>query len=119
MDHLKNIFMKRITFFFLLIAFPLTGLFAQQDNWKKQFTALDDDSLRLAATYSIDAHMHRIANQSQESERFGKQLASAIKHARSFYAKEYLISIAGILGSDQVVPALSKLLLDAQWNGPA
>ncbi|MEY3351258.1 MAG: hypothetical protein RIQ50_1369 [Bacteroidota bacterium] len=111
--------MKRITFFFLLIAFPLTGLFAQQDNWKKQFTALDDDSLRLAATYSIDAHLHRIANQSQESERFGKQLASAIKHARSFYAKEYLISIAGILGSDQVVPALSKLLLDAQWSGPA
>lgn len=111
--------MKRIPLFLCILIASFTSSVAQQENWKQIFRSLDDDSLKVTATFTIDAYAHRVANQTQEAAAFAKRLNSAIKNAKTFYAKEYLISLAGLLGSDLSVPVLSKLLSDEQWCGPA
>lgn len=88
-------------------------------DWKIVFKMLDDDSLKLKATYAIDAYVHHA--QSSETLRTATaiNLVSGLKIVKSFYAKDLLIQEMGSLGDDNSVLSLSKYLSDPLYVGPA
>lgn len=79
-------------------------------NWKTLFSMLNDDSLKLQATYALDAFVHESSLDAVKKEYAVSVLKRGFSAAKTFYARELLIKEMGLLGSDVFVKTLSKLL---------
>ena len=91
----------------------------EDNNWKTLLQMLDDDSLKLNATYALNAFSHHVANDPVKSEKTSAFLSKGYKSLKTFYAKELIIMHLGLLGDDISVKLLSKLLSDQTFSGNA
>jgi hypothetical protein len=88
-------------------------------DWRSLFKMLDDDSLKLKATYTVDAYVHHANSNAALVPATTQQVVNGLKQVKSFYAKDYLIRILGALGSDIGIDHLTKYLKDPVFVGPA
>ena len=142
-------FMKKIFFIFFIVLIFNGNLFAQQNDvsstinvfpyqnksevsnalssmegwdaksWKTLLGMLNDDSLKLKATYALNAFVSHVANDPVKSDNTSAILSKGYSSAKTFYAKELLIMHLGLLGDDVSVKLLSKLLSDETFSGNA
>lgn len=80
--------------------------------WSSLFSMLDDDSLKLKASYALSAYVHDAATDAQKKARATTNLLPGLSSTKSYYAKELIIKYFGALGDDAAVKPLSKLLDD-------
>lgn len=88
-------------------------------EWKNVFKMLDDDSLKLKATYAIDAYIHHANKNTALVTVTSQHLVAGLKRVNSFYAKDYLMQWLGALGSEVSIAPLSKYLSDPVYASPA
>lgn len=88
-------------------------------EWRNLFKMLEDDSLKLKATYTVDAYVHHANSNAVLVPATTQQVVNGLKQVKSFYAKNYLISMLAALGSEIGIAPLSKYLKDPVFVGPA
>lgn len=91
----------------------------QARDWSAFCKMLDDDSLRLKATYTLDAYIHHANQDDRLRKALVVSLVSGLKSVKSFYAKDYLIQMLGLSADDNAIPILGKYLKDPVLSGPA
>jgi hypothetical protein len=80
---------------------------------------LDDDSLKLKATYALDAYAHHVALDPAMRKKTTSLLNAGLSMVKSRYAKDLLIQELGLLGDAMAIKSLSKLLKDEVYAGTA
>ena len=90
-----------------------------KSSWKELFTMLDDDSLKLKATYALDAYSHHVALDAAMRNKTAVLFNAALSSVKSRYAKDLLIQELGLLGDQTSIKPLSKLLKDELYCGAA
>lgn len=88
-----------------------------KENWNLVLKMLDDDSLKLKATYLIDAVVHD--QKGTERIHLTDILGSGIKQVNTQYAKDLLIKEIGLIGTENAIQYLSPLLKDDNYCGQA
>ncbi len=91
----------------------------QSAEWKKIFSKLDDDSMRLAPTYALSSFVHDAAKSESNAATGIKILLSGYAQVKSFYAKNFIIQHLGVIGNDAAIKKLSSLLKDQTFIGQA
>ncbi len=90
-----------------------------KSSWKELFTMLDDDSLKLKATYALNAYTHHVALDAAMRNKTAVLFNAALSSVKSRYAKDLLIQELGLLGDQTSIKPLSKLLKDELYCGAA
>jgi hypothetical protein len=88
-----------------------------KSDWKPILNMLDDDSLKLAATYLLDAVVHRTKD--AEKNNLTDILGTGIKQVKTQYAKDLLIKELGLMGAENAIPYLTPLLKDDTYCSQA
>jgi hypothetical protein len=88
-----------------------------KENWNLVFKMLDDDSLKLNASYLIDAVVHD--QKGTEKNLLTDILGLGIKQVKTQYAKDLLIKEIGLIGTENAIQYLSPLLKDDNYCGQA
>ena len=88
-------------------------------DWKKLLSMLDDDSLKLKATYALNAYTHHAALNATGKTRLSATLSSSMNAVKTRYAKDLMIQELGLLGDMNAIKPLSKLLKDEVYCGAA
>ena len=91
----------------------------QKTEWKQLVRWLNDDSLKLKASYALNAFVHEATLHPVLRQQTATILAGLYSEATTFYAKELLIKQFALLGDDAAVKLLAKLLKDETFNGNA
>ena len=79
-------------------------------QWKELVHLLDNDSLKLKATYALNAYINDASLNTVLKEQVAKNLVAVYGSAKTFYAREFIIKQLGLLGDDAAVKLLSSLL---------
>lgn len=82
------------------------------NQWNHLFLLLDDDSLKLKASYALSAYTHRPAINTSQNTQTATTLVAGLAIVNSYYAKELVIKYLSLIGDDVAVKPLSKLLSD-------
>lgn len=90
-----------------------------KSSWKELYSMLDDDSLKLKATYALDAYSHHVALDAAMRNKTAVLFNAALSSVKSRYAKDLLIQELGLLGDQTSIKPLSKLLKDEVYCGTA
>ena len=90
-----------------------------KSSWKELYSMLDDDSLKLKATYALDAYAHHVALDPAMRKKTTSLLNAGLSMVKSRYAKDMLIQELGLLGDAMAIKSLSKLLKDEVYAGTA
>ncbi len=90
-----------------------------KSSWKELLSMLDDDSLKLKATYALDAYTHHVALDASMRNKTAALFNTALSSVKSRYAKDLLIQELGLLGDASSIKPLSKLLKDEVYCGAA
>jgi len=90
-----------------------------KSSWKELYSMLDDDSLKLKATYALDAYAHHVALDPAMRKKTTSLLNAGMSMVKSRYAKDLLIQELGLLGDAMAIKSLSKLLKDEVYAGTA
>ena len=90
-----------------------------KSDWKQMLSMLDDDSLKLKATYALNAYTHHVALNAEGRTKISSIFSAALPSAKTRYAKDLLIIEIGLLGDDVAVKPLAKLLKDEVYCGAA
>jgi HEAT repeat protein len=90
-----------------------------KSSWKELITMLDDDSLKLKATYALNAYTHHVALDATMRNKTAALFNAALSSVKSRYAKDLLIQELGLLGDQTSIKPLSKLLKDEVSCGAA
>lgn len=90
-----------------------------KSSWKELYSMLDDDSLKLKATYALDAYAHHVALDPAMRKKTTSLLNAGLSMVKSRYAKDLLIQELGLLGDAMAIKSLSKLLKDEVYAGTA
>ena len=90
-----------------------------KSSWKELYSMLDDDSLKLKATYALDAYSHHVALDAAMRNKTAVLFNAALSSVKSRYAKDLLIQELGLLGDQTSIKPLSKLLKDEVYCGAA
>jgi len=90
-----------------------------KSSWKELYSMLDDDSLKLNATYALDAYAHHVALDPAMRKKTTSLLIAGLSMVKSRYAKDLLIQELGLLGDAMAIKSLSKLLKDEVYAGTA
>jgi len=90
-----------------------------KSSWKELYSMLDDDSLKLKATYALDAYAHHVALDPAMRKKTTSLLNAGLSIVKSRYAKDLLIQELGLLGDAMAIKSLSKLLKDEVYAGTA
>lgn len=90
-----------------------------KSSWKELYSMLDDDSLKLKATYALDAYAHHVALDPSMKKKTASLLNAGLSMVKSRYAKDLLIQELGLLGDQTSIKPLSKLLKDEVYCGAA
>ena len=88
-----------------------------KENWKPVLQMLDDDSLKLNATYLLDAAMHK--TNATSNANLTEILGEGLKWVKTNYAKDLLIKELGLLGNEIAIKYLTPLLRDDNYSGQA
>ena len=88
-----------------------------KSSWKELYSMLDDDSLKLNATYALDAYAHHVALDPAMRKKTTSLLNAGLSMVKSRYAKDLLIQELGLLGDAMAIKSLSKLLKDEVYAG--
>lgn len=88
-------------------------------DWKELFSMLDDDSLKLKATYAFNAYTHHSALNASGRTKLSATLSSSLNAVKTRYTKDLMIQELGLLGDDVAVKPLSRLLGDEVYCGAA
>lgn len=88
-------------------------------DWKKLLSMLDDDSLKLKATYALNAYTHHSALNASGRTKLSATLGSGLNAVKTRYAKDLIIQELGLLGDANAIKPLSKLLKDEVYCGAA
>lgn len=88
-----------------------------KSEWKPILNMLDDDSLKLAATYLMDAVVHRTSE--VEKNQLTDILGAGIKQVKTQYAKDLLIKELGLMGTENAIPYLTPLLKNDNYCSQA
>ena len=88
-------------------------------DWKKLLSMLDDDSLKLKATYALNAYTHHTALNASGRTKLSATLSSSLNAVKTRYAKDLMIQELGLLGDPNAIKPLSKLLKDEVYCGAA
>lgn len=88
-------------------------------NWHALLVMLDDDSLKLKASYALSAYVNQVANDIEKKKQTAAILSNRWTAAQSFYAKDFIIQQLGLLGDNAAVKLLAKLLGDEVYAGNA
>lgn len=88
-------------------------------DWKQLLSMLDDDSLKLKATYALNAYTHHTALNAGGRTKLSATLSSFLKAIKTRYAKDLVIQELGLLGDANAIKPLSKLLKDEVYCGAA
>lgn len=88
-------------------------------DWKKLLSMLDDDSLKLKATYALNAYTHHTALNASGRIKLSATLSSSLNAVKTRYAKDLMIQELGLLGDANAIKSLSKLLKDEVYCGAA
>lgn len=88
-------------------------------DWKKLLSMLDDDSLKLKATYALNAYTHHAALNASGRTKLSATLSSSLNAVKTRYAKDLMIQELGLLGDPNAIKPLSKLLKDEVYCGAA
>ena len=83
-----------------------------KSDWSSLLSMLDDDSLKLKASYALGAYTNSVANDKENQTKLSATLSNGLFSVKSYYAKELIIKYLGLLGDDAAVKPLSKLLGD-------
>ena len=90
-----------------------------KSSWKELYSMLDDDSLKLKATYALDAYAHHVALDPAMRKKTTSLLNAGLSMVKSRYAKDLLIQELGLLGDAMAIKSLFKLLKDEVYAGTA
>ena len=90
-----------------------------KSSWKELYSMLDNDSLKLNATYALDAYAHHVALDPVMRKKTTSLLNAGLSMVKSRYAKDLLIQELGLLGDAMAIKSLSKLLKDEVYAGTA
>jgi len=88
-----------------------------KENWKPVLQMLDDDSLKLNATYLLDAAVHK--TNATSNANLTEILGEGLKWVKTNYAKDLLIKELGLLGNEIAIKYLTPLLRDDNYSGQA
>lgn len=88
-------------------------------DWSVFCRMLDDDSMKLKASYALDAYVHHAAADAAFRSKAAGLISSSISSVNSFSAKDQFIKALGSMGDDAAIPVLSGLLTDAIYGGVA
>ncbi len=88
-------------------------------QWKQLIHLLNNDSLKLKATYALSDYIHNATFNNEIKKQTAENLAGSYSAAKTFYAREFLIKELGLLGDDAAVSLLSKLLKNETFGGNA
>ncbi len=88
-------------------------------NWGLLLSMLDDDSLRLGATYALSAYVNQSATSEKNKKQAATMLSNGLPSLTTYYAKELVMKYLGLLGEDIAVKPLSVLLTDETYSANA
>lgn len=74
-------------------------------EWKVLFNMLEDDSLKLKATYALNAYIHIVAKESDKKSKTIQLLKKQLRKASSNYASTFLNAQIALLSSEKMVTA--------------
>ncbi len=83
-----------------------------KNNWGILLSMLDDDSLKLKASYAVSACVNQSANIPEKKRSIANTLSAELSSLKTYYAKELIIKNLGLLGDESAVKPLSQLLTD-------
>lgn len=81
-----------------------------RQGWNTLFAMLDDDSLKLKASYALSAYVNESATATVTKKQAATVLNNALAAVKTYYAQELVIKYIGLLGDDAGIKPLSKLL---------
>ncbi len=88
-------------------------------NWNTLLSMLDDDSLRLQATYALSACVHQSATDKKNKLAAATHLSEGLPTLTTYYAKELVMKYLGMLGENVAIHPLEALLMDEANSGNA
>ena len=88
-------------------------------TWKNFLSLLDDDSLKLKASYALSAYTNNASLNSEKKKQAAVMLSAALASVHSLYARELIIKQLALLGDDAAVKTLSGFLTDEAYMGNA
>ncbi len=80
-------------------------------GWKSLFAMLDDDSLKLKATYALDAYVHASCIDPTQRSKAEGILLRGLAQTKTYYSRQLVMQEMGLMGSDVFVKPLSKMLV--------
>ena len=83
-----------------------------KNNWGILLSMLDDDSLKLKASYALSACVNQSANIPEKKKSVANILSAWVSSLKTYYAKELVIKYLGLLGDESAIKPLSLLLTD-------
>ncbi|NQW79539.1 MAG: hypothetical protein HQ449_09475, partial [Chitinophagaceae bacterium] len=91
----------------------------EKSEWKKLVLLLNDDSLKLKPTYALNAYVNDASTNVALKQQVAQNLVAVYGSAKTFYAREFIITQLGLLGDDAAVKLLSSLLKNETFSGNA
>ena len=91
----------------------------ESSEWKKIFSMLDDDSLKLTPTYAIAAFVHDATKEKGNASKAAEVMLNGLSRVKTFYAKNFIIQHLSVLDNDAVLKKLTALLKDKTFIGQA
>lgn len=88
-------------------------------NWNLLLSMLDDDSLRLQASYALSAYIHQSATDKKNKLTAATHLSEGLPVLKTYYAKELVIKYLGLLGENVAIKPLEALLMDEAYSSNA
>lgn len=84
----------------------------KQSSWNSLLSMLDDDSLKLKASYALSACVNESSMNSKNKAKIAARLSKGLSVIHSYYANELVIKYLGRLREDVAVKPLEQLLSD-------
>lgn len=82
----------------------------KSDQWSQLFSLLDDDSLKLNATYALSAYVQTTALDAGRKKKTAQLLVKGLAQTHTYYSRELIMKYLGLLGEDVAVKSLGKYL---------
>ena len=77
----------------------------KNSEWKILFNMLDDDSLKLKATYALNAYIHIVAKENDKKLKTVQLLKKQLKKVSTNYATTFINAEIALLSSEKIVTA--------------
>ncbi len=79
-------------------------------EWSQLFSLLENDSLKLSASYALSAYVQTSAINTGEKRKAAQILVKGLEQTHTYYSNELIMKYLGLLGEDLAVKSLSTYL---------